>query len=41
MIRITYNMNLEVNPWFAIFTPFIAFFAACWINLKLLYKILT
>lgn len=40
-MRITYSMNFQVNPWFAIFMPFIAFFAMCWINLKLLYKKLT
>lgn len=41
MTKITYNLHLEVNPWFAIFTPFIALFATCWINLKFLYKNLT
>ena len=41
MTRITYNMNLKVNPWFAIFVPFIAFFTMCWINIKFLYKNLT
>ena len=41
MARITYNMNLKIKPWFAIFAPFVAFFMVCWLNLKLLYKNLT
>lgn len=39
--KITYNINLKVDPWFAIFAPFIAFFVTCWVNLKFLYKNLT
>jgi len=38
MTKINYKMNLEINAWFAILAPFIAFFITCWVNLKFLYK---
>jgi len=40
-MKITYTIKIKLSPWLAIFAPFIAFFFACWMNIKFLYKNLT